>query len=243
MGYRLASGELMMLKRIQTILCVVLLCCTTTFAAEDTKHWDSRAHQLAIVKATSLMPGLMQRQILKHRGEILQGCLDVLKELPEPDKMKSQLLMEFTNTLEFYKNKGSFSGICYRLGRLSALVTELNASHSSCSLQELVLLNSFLVKRLKDFPIVIHRIGEEALNEENLERYLNAVQNRNQDQAASLRKALESSAPATWDNERSAMYGIAQLIYNDMIVDTARIWLYAWQKMGGSIENAPYFQQ
>jgi hypothetical protein len=212
-------------------------------AEDEVLHWDSRLHQYVIVKATAQMPDFLQRQILKHRTEILRGCVDVLKDMPPVEELKDQVRIEFRALDKAIRGKARFSAVCYRLGRLSTLITEIEAPVRALTTSQADSINTFMVSRLQDFPVVIHRIGEKALSEGELRSYLDSIEIRNLRRGANLSTAVRKSEPGAWHDERSAVYGLAQLTYNDMILDTARLWLYAWETVGGDAATAPYFEQ
>lgn len=206
-------------------------------------HWDSRLHQYAIAKATGLMPDFLQRQILKHRQHILRGCVDVLREDLNATGLTEQVQTEFRAFLSAVEAKIPFSEVCYRLGRLSCLTTEISAPVRSIRPSSVERFNAFMVNRLESFPLMIVHRDEAGLAKGELAAFLKQIEERNRTRAVELLAAMDAEEMTAWQHERSLVYGLAQLIYNDMVTDTARIWLFAWEQAGGSVAGAPYFDK
>jgi hypothetical protein len=225
------------------LLMISAVLCSSAVDDENAIHWDSRLHQYTIAKATSLMPGFLQRQILKHKREILRGCIDVLKELPANSELPEQVKLEFRNLIGALQRQTPFSEICYRLGRLSSLATEINAPLRALPQHLQPPLNAFMVEKMEDFPLVVSHFGERGLAEGELNIFLKELEERNVRRGNLLRSAAAGSSEGEWQNERSEVYGQAQLIYNEMILDTARLWLHVWETAGGRIDGSPYFDK
>ncbi len=206
--------------------------------------WGPTIHQIVVVKASTLMPPSLQHQILHHRREILRGCLDVLSENLQPDPQGADVTTAYDAVLVELRSRPQFEEICYGLGRLSALAGEFASPLRDLPPgSDTTAFRDFAVGALDTFPLVITHDGEEHLSEGSLSAYLQYVARRN-----SLRRELiagilcEESDPETWRDQRSAAYGAGLLCYNDLVLDTARLWLYLWQEAGGEIGEAPYFR-
>lgn len=213
------------------------------YVTEDAPvHWDSRIHQYTIVKATALMPDFLQRQILRHRGEILQGCVEALGELAPGSDAAALAEEELHLLIRSMASRTPYSAICRRMGRLSAFLGEVQSPLRSLDARSGNRVNSFVLSSMQRLPVVISRIGEKPLFEQSIRGYMDSIVVRNTRRTRSLQETIARESYSTWPNERSRMYGLIQLLYNDMISDTARLWLHAWQQAGGSIEAAPYFQ-
>jgi len=222
---------------------VILLLLLGGGSEEITPHWDSRIHQYAVVKATSLMPDFLQRQILKHRSEILKGVVDALKEIDSTEDLAAQTQAEFDQLLTEVNSKAPFRAICYRLGRISCFAGEVSNPLKDQGATVSANVNAFLLQRLRGLPVIVSRIDEKPFAQDSLVDYLTLMHTRNARRGESLKNGIAQESPEQWHDERSLTYGTCQLIFNDMIVDTARIWLYAWESVGGDISDAPYFAE
>ena len=196
-----------------------------------------------MVKATGLMPPSLRNQILRHREEILRGCLDVLREeretLPEAEEIETL----FGSLKRDLNTKVPFSEICYKLGRLSALVAEYASPLPAGNRQGAGLFRDFVRQESANFPLVISREGEGELRRGSLSGYLQYCRERNGKRGTLLAGILASEAdPRAWRNQRSLAYGLASLLYNELVLDSARVWLLLWQDAGGDISLAPYFR-
>jgi len=203
-------------------------------------------HQVVVVKATGLMPAPLKRQILRHRAEILRGCLDVLREGRSSSPSADSVRAAFREILDDLSSRVAFKQICYKLGRLSALTVQyaspLNEGRASASDASLKHFRDFVGEEIRTFPLVVTREGEGYLRRGSLPDYLDYIARRNADRGKLLDKALaEAGSTATWRDQRSLVYGVASLLYNDLVLDSARIWLLLWQEAGGDTADAPYF--
>ena len=208
--------------------------------------WGPTLHQVVVVKATGLMPAPLKRQILRHRAEILRGCLDVLREGKSSSAGAESVRATFREILNDLGSRVAFKQICYKLGRLSALTVEyaspLNGSRAAASDASVIRFRDFIGEEIRTFPLVVTREGEGYLRRGSLPDYLDYIARRNADRRKLLDKALaEAGGAATWRDQRSLVYGVASLLYNDLVLDSARIWLLLWQEAGGDTADAPYF--
>jgi hypothetical protein len=224
----------------------LLLLVAATAAPPDVRpEWNATIHQVVVVKASSLMPPPMQRQILRHREEILRGCLDVLRNGFEQRPTAAELRESCERIILAIGRRTPFDSICYELGRLSALTAEYSPVTESRGVAAgsapIAGFRDFLSSEYRSFPLVISREGEAYLMRGSLIGYLDYVAARNADRARALARALSDEKAETWRDQRSLAYGLATLIYNDLVLDTARLWLYVWQQAGGEIGDAPYF--
>ena len=205
--------------------------------------WGPTIHQLVVVKATGLMPPPMKNQILRHREEILRGCLDVLREQRGSAPEAGEIAELFGAIKRDLNTKVHFSEICYKYGRLSALVVEYSSPLAGADRGSAGLFRDFIRQENANFPLVISREGEGALRRGSLGDYLQYCSERNSRRGALLRTVLSSGGnPREWRNQRSLAYGLASLLYNELVLDSARIWLLLWQEAGGDISLAPYFR-
>ena len=205
--------------------------------------WGPTLHQVVVVKASTLMPPPLQHQILRHRREILRGCLDVLRDGGRPAPQVADVAAAYDAVLVGLRSTPQFADVCYGLGRLSALAGEfaspLRGLPAGC---DAAAFRDFAVGALDTFPLVITRGGEEHLSEGSLSAYLQYVARRNDLRREQIAGVLgEESDTELRRDQRSAAYGAALLCYNDLVLDTARLWLYLWQEAGGEIGEAPYF--
>jgi len=227
---------------IQTLLSVGM----PSEPAVAAQVWSATLHQVVVVKASTLMPPPLQRQILHYRQEILRGCLDVMRDGDAAGNDARGINAACEELIDALDSRTPFSRTCYLLGRLSALVAEYDppveiaGSTPDGSLwREFA---QFVESEYSTFPLVINREGEGYLLKGSLSGYLDYVARRNADRRAALRRALSGEEPVRWRDQRSLTYGLASLVYNDMVLDTARLWLFVWQQAGGGIGDAPYFK-
>jgi hypothetical protein len=231
-----------------TVMGLALLASALLFPVGDSDDpplsWGPSLHQVVVVKASTLMPPPLQRLILRYRYEILNGCLDVLREQRTAEETAAKLPQEFQAALNAFEAGDSFGSICYRLGRLSALVGEFSSPLAVKERSQAALeFRDFVSQTVDTFPLVITREGEAYLRQGSLPDYLKYVRKRSVDRALMLNRALADLPDnESWKNQHSPVYGLASLCYNDMVLDTARLWLFLWQKAGGEIGDAPYFQ-
>jgi hypothetical protein len=209
-------------------------------------EWNATVHQVVVVKASTLMPPPLQRQILRHREEILKGCLDVLRRGQGNPIDREELRKAAEGIARALGKRTPFDSICYDLGRLSSIAMELAPvtalGESSTEQEKIRRFRDFLTAEYRAFPLVINREGEAYLLRGSLEDYIEYMVERNTDRRRMLIRALSEENDDAWRDQRSMTYGMATLIYNDMVLDTARIWLYVWQQAGGEIGDAPYFK-
>ena len=211
---------------------------------EQAPAWPSSLHQRVIVKATTLMPESIVRRILIHKKDILRGCVDTLKKGIPAGEETVLVKQSFSRLVVLLKSKEiNFRKICYEMGRLSTFLAEASSPlHSSISQLEARLFGEFTARQARTFPLIITREGEGFIKEKKLDDYLYYQQNRNQQQCQKLAKAMGDYPDSkSWNHQRSLQYGIASVMYNNMIMDTARIWMLAWEEAGGTVTDAPYF--
>ena len=227
-----------------SLICIILTAFSLAPVHAPDFAWNPDLHQYIVVKATKLMPPGLQRQVLRHRKEILAGCLDVLREDNRSENVREEIDTAYRMLVDYLSTQKSFSVICYQMGRLSTLVTEYeNPLRTSATAETLDAFSGFLWQEVRNMPLVIDPFGEGFLREGNLGGYLKFMTERNLDRRKALANALASETDADiWRKQRSAAYGVATLLYNDMVVDTARLWLAAWEEAGGNITRAPYFK-
>jgi hypothetical protein len=209
----------------------------------DPLNWSPTVHQIVVVKATSLMPPPLRRQILRHRVDILQGSLDVLRDGVDSYPRTADITDAYREVLTNLKSRANFRQVCYGLGRLSALMAEYSSPlGSGIDRNRLMQFRNFLTNESRNFPLVISREGEGYLRRGSLRDYLDYASRRDGSRAEMLGRALSGEdGPAAWRDQRSEAYGAAVLIYNDLILDSARLWLFLWQEAGGEIGDSPYF--
>jgi hypothetical protein len=210
---------------------------------QEVVTWHPNLHQLVVVKASTLMPEGMQTQILRHRKQILAGCLDVLRDGYSPGSGEQELLDGYRLLKRYLGSKTPFSTICYQMGRVAALMNELdNPLRAATDGHARTSFRNFLLSEASSFPLVINREGEGFLDENDFSGYLRYRALRNAGRIIRLQAVLVSPVDlAEWKDQRSQAYGLAAVSYNDMVVDVARMWLLAWEGSGGSIAGAPYF--
>jgi hypothetical protein len=101
----------------------------------------------------------------------------------------------------------------------------------------------YLAGELRNLPLVINTDGERFLAEGDIAGYLGWRRERNEARRQKLRDALrDGHEPMDWHDQRSAVWGAAVLCYNDLVLDTARLWMHAWEEGGGGTADAPYFR-
>lgn len=226
------------------LLLIALTLVPYTGPVDEQTTWGADLHQIIVVKASTLMPPPLQRQILKYKREILRGCLDALGENLSADQVSRELLNSYQEALHGLGTKAPFADTCYRLGRLSALAAELappirGLTPGSKSIQ----FRAFIMEMLDTFPLVISHEGENYLLKKSLTDYIDYVERRNTDRRKALADTLSQEDDSNnWRDQRSGAYGLAVLVYNDMVMDTARLWLYLWEEAGGDISSASYFR-
>lgn len=208
--------------------------------------WSATLHQVVVVKASTLMPPPLQRQILRYRKEILTGCLDVLRDGAGVRNDAQAITSACEELIDALGSRTPFSRVCYLLGRLSALAAEfdppVDTALNSPDNSRWHGFTQVLESEYKNFPLVINREGEGYLLKGSLSQYLDYAARRNADRKAALLRALAVEKPGQWRDQRSLTYGLASLVYNDMVLDSARLWLFIWQQAGGEIGDAPYFK-
>lgn len=228
---------------ILNLIIVALLLAPSVTQEEEPLTWDSDLHQYVIVKATVLMPQGLQNQILKHRRETLAGCLDVLRAGYNANEAEEEIKESFNLLIKYLDSKVPFSKSCYQLGKISALINEYASPIRGTTLhQEINLFKEFVLNETKGFPLTINQQGEGFIKERDLDGYLSFQYLRNIVRREQIESELRRSSDQNgWSQQKSAIYGLAALCYNDMVVDTSRLWLMAWEKAGGSTNDAPYF--
>jgi hypothetical protein len=207
--------------------------------------WPSSLHQKVIVKATSLLPESIVRRILIHKNDILRGCVDTLKKgIPAGEEI-TLINQSYQRLVILLKSKEiNFRKICYEMGRLSTYLSETSSPlRSRISPDQARIFGNFVLRQSGTFPLIITRDGEGFIRDKDLANYLYFQQSRKQQQSESLFRAMkEYPDSSTWKHQRSLQYGIASVVFNNMIMDTARIWMLAWEEAGGTVVDAPYFK-
>lgn len=217
---------------------ILLLLCAGVVSAQT---FPSDLHQYVIVKATKFVPQALQNQILKHREEILQGCLSVFQGGITPDA--ATIWAEYDSLLRLLKGRLNFARISFRLGRLSALINEY--SSPLLGLPNNRLTNDFIFfisKTSRLFPIVGTTASQDLPSRKLLSRFLLDIDKRSKKRREGVRMALGREPDvAQWQNRFSLTYGNGSKLYNDMVNNTILIWLALWQDAGGYSLDAPYF--
>lgn len=202
--------------------------------------WGLVTHQTVVVKATSLIPPGLKRQILRHRADVIRGVSEVLEGSAGGD---AAIVAEYTALVADLRATAPFSRICQRLGRLSTLLAEEASPLKQLATGEARQFAEFLAGELKNLPLVINTEGEEFLARGDISAYLSWRRHRNELRRKTLNEALHHDRDSMdWRNQRSAVWGAAVLCYNDLVLDTARLWLRAWEDGGGGVGDAPYFR-
>lgn len=222
---------------------------TTAFGAValtphvDDLTWSDDMHQFVVVKATKFMPAPLQRQILRHKKEILAGAIAGLQDSMNSTIDDETVMKAFNKLVNDLQSETPFAKICYQFGRLSAFINEHSSPIRGIDLNPaLSNFRDFVWSESKSFPLVISREGEGFLRENSLAGYLEYQRQRDNTRKKLILQAVgESDDIGTWHDQKSLPYGLATLCYNDMVIDTVRVWLLAWETAGGSIADSSYF--
>lgn len=229
------------------IILIFLVMFTSSITDDPpTPTWPAALHQKVIVKATSLMPESIVRRILINKKDILRGCVDTLKKGISPGEELTQINLSYQRLVHLLKSKEiNFRMICYEMGRLSTFLSESSSPlRSVISRSQVDAFGNFVLVQSRIFPLIITHDGEGFLKDKDLSRYLDFQRYRKMRRGESLVRAMELYPdPMIWKEQRSLQFGIASVLYNNMILDSSRIWMMAWEEAGGTVVDAPYFDK
>jgi hypothetical protein len=141
------------------------------------------------------------------------------------------------------RGRANFSQLAREFGAVAQAVIALNLPEgNSREAKDLAFLLEYMAHQGGTFPLVIYE--EEAgplRGSEYLRQLLKSIRERQQ-QLSSRWKATYPKQlplyPVEELNERSPLYGISSLAYSHAVIDTARIWLWAWREVHGDLAGS-----
>jgi hypothetical protein len=239
------------------------LCLTLIFLISFCCHsdaWTSRTYQLIVVKSVKLMPLSFRNVMLRHKEELLIGCLkpdDVGESAHHYDvNTRSGYLQDriVQLTLDIPKkiyNHVPFSEVASDFGRLSHYLSDLNDPLllSDSDSREPMYGSDFAVYQEKNtdlFPWVFDGHENSLLQKGLLENYIYEIAERATRSYPLLGQSYFPNgilvSSDTFD-PRSLPFGIASLSYSHSISNTVQIWFNCWKKSNADLSYTPFYSK
>jgi hypothetical protein len=222
--------------------------------------WTSKTYQLIVVKSVELMPGSFKRVMLRHKEEILEGCLqpDPGPETGHTYDLKTRTgflqdrILELSALIPQKVNKHvPFKEVARDFGSLSHYMADLN--------DPLIIGDSdprepqyrsdfavYLEKHIDEFPWIFDGHEDPTLQAGNEKEYIYSIASWAVEKYDRIGEAyfpegtLVSSDTFDW---KSLPFGIASLSYSRSITRTVQMWFYVWRKAHGDVTYTPFFSK
>lgn len=247
-----------------TILCFmwrILIFLVLAFAlAGAGECWTPKTYQLIVVKSVSLMPGSFKKIMLRHKEEILAGCLQPDKE-PESRhtydlKTRSGYLQDRIEALGAVIPKKihdhvAFKEIARDFGSLSHYMADLNdpliiGDADPREPQYGLDFAVYMEKSISQFPWIFDGHENPLLQSGQMKEYLYGIAATAVEKYDRIGEAyfpdgvLVSSDTFDW---KSLPFGIASLSYSRSITTTVQMWFYTWRAAHGDVTVTPFFSK
>jgi hypothetical protein len=218
--------------------------------------WTSRTYQLITVKSLRLMPASFQRIMLRHKEEILSGCLrpDEAPESGHTYDLKAQSgslqdrILELSESIpRRIRAQAPFRELAADFGRLA---------HYAADLNDLLIIGAadpredqyrqdfaiYLEKNIELFPWIFDGHEHPLLMAGKEREYIHEVASAAVERYDRLGEAYFPAgvlvSSDTFD-PKSLPFGIANLSYNRSISRTVQLWFHIWKKSHGDTTLTP----
>ena len=236
------------------LLLIAILSSTPT-----TETWTPVVQQRIASVATHLLPDALASQLSKHSAELRAGAIAPLYAEEPTDyhelhadgsvgRAPERVEQQVTKLVTMLHEHVPFKQVVYEFGVLSHYVADCAAPLASSAADPKEQLYTtelamYIERNLKKYPPVFD--GYFPFNSEpfNSKGYLQAVAHRanrfyliiGQEFFPDENSELVSSSRF---DDRSPMFGIAQLSFNHAVSAVANIWLFVWREANGDMRGA-----
>ena len=228
---------------------LVLFCATASAQQEGTTTIEAKSTSLAIAeKALQWMPESFRRVLSRNMDSLRNGIDEVhgAKFLMASDRLtlEENLLQRMASTVNRLQSRPRFSEAAKDFGALAQMMLLLNLPENEAgSSDKLLTFSDVIGRNSQAFRVVVYDASEIGGNSNEVRSLLETVRQRRKRLSEPFGlEATRLTATTIALDPRSALYGIASLVYSHAINDTARAWLWIWRSANGDMSGRPSLQ-
>ena len=229
---------------------LVLFCATAPAQQEGTTTIEpAKSASLAIAeKALQWMPESFRRVLSRNMDSLRNGIDEVhgAKFLMASDRLilEETLLQRMASTVDRLESRPRFSEAAKDFGALAQMMLLLNLPENEAgSSDKLLTFSEVIGRNSQAFRVVVYDASEIGGNSDEVRTLLETVRQRRKRLSEPFGlEATRLTATTIALDPRSALYGIASLVYSHAINDTARAWLWIWRSANGDMSGRPSLQ-
>lgn len=147
--------------------------------------------------------------------------------------------------VERLRSQPRFQQIAEDFGALAQMALLMNLPEPEGStIEEIAALLGFIRSNHDAFRLVVYEAAELGAGQEPVQKLFRGIRNRRQGLSERFRQQAVRGAlarPSGRLDPKSALYGVASLVYSHSINDTASIWLWVWKTANGDMSGRPAF--
>ena len=229
---------------------LVLFCGAASAQQEGTTTIEpAKSASLAIAeKALQWMPESFRRVLSRNMDSVRKGIDEVhgAKFLMASDRLtlEENLLQRMASTVNRLQSRPRFSEAAKDFGALAQMMLLLNLPENKAgSSDKLLTFSDVIGRNSQAFRVVVYDASEIGGNSDEVRTLLETVRQRSKRLSEPFGlEATRLTATTIALDPRSALYGIASLVYSHAINDTARAWLWIWRSANGDMSGRPSLQ-
>ena len=232
------------------MLGLAMICATASAHQEvATTAETAKPASLAIAgKAIQWMPESFRHVLSRNMDSFRNGIEEVhgAKFLMASDRLivEETLLQRMASTVNRLESRPRFSEAAKDFGALAQMMLLLNLPENEAgSSDKLLTFSDVIGRNSQAFRVVVYDASEIGGNSDEVRTLLETVRQRRKRLSEPFGlEATRLTATTIALDPRSALYGIASLVYSHAINDTARAWLWIWRSANGDMSGRPSLQ-
>ncbi|MSO21870.1 MAG: hypothetical protein EXQ58_01170 [Acidobacteria bacterium] len=196
------------------------------------------------------MPESFRRVLSRNMDSLRDGINEVRTNrfLLPADRLTLQedVLRLMPATVSRLQSRPKFSEAAKDFGALAQMMLLLNLPEAEAGSTDKILAREDVIGRNSPaFHIVVYDASEIGGRRDAVRNLLESVRLRRKNLSERFGEVqatyIPKASPMTLD-PRSALYGVAALVYSHAINDTARVWLWIWRAANGDMAGRPPLQ-
>ncbi len=238
----------------KTLLSIIII-----LISLEVYSWTSTTHQKIAVEASRLTPYELKLLLHKHKQELLDGAISVLRGKKGEnhfllvDNSYGTAHLQIDKIVKSIKariaNRDIDLGrLAFEFGRLSSYMAEVNNPILTGDLKRrggwfYTNFVTYTEKNINRFVLTFDGYRNKFLAEKDYAGFAIASAIRSAKRYPSLEKIyLEHRRKRLGYNfgPRSITFAVSSLSYNYAVTDTAKLWYYLWKDLSGDTSYAPY---
>ena len=228
------------------ILWLALLCGSALAQEQpDSTMEQPKGASFAIAqKALQQMPESFRRVIARNMNRLRDGTDEARGQTFERSTLEEDTLLRAVATVSRLQAQPKFQEAARDFGSIAQMVLLLNLPEADSD--KLRALSEVIARNSTTFRVVVYDEGEIAASREGMEGFLSSLRQRRtslSERFAEIELKRSQSSSSGSIDPRSALYGIAALVYSHSINDTARTWLWIWRSANGDMSRLPSLVQ